>query len=138
MKKTSLLFLLVISLSSPFLRAASLVTEINVTEIKTMKDYESLVTKSNTPLVIDFYRDNCGPCQRMKPIFKKLAQDPAYAGVRFLKIDIENDAVNDLINHYHIRSIPTFIFKKGQATSQRVGFIQETELRTLIDALIAD
>ncbi len=106
-----------------------------VEEIKTVADYENLVTRSTSPVVIDFYADWCKPCKKMSPIFDKLSTE--FEGkVRFVKINADTSAVESIIEQFNIRSIPTFIFKKGQSTSQRTGSMSEAELRTVIEGLL--
>jgi thioredoxin 1 len=108
-----------------------------VTEIKTVDDYNNLVTRSTTPVVIDFYATWCPPCKRMSPIFDKLSKE--FEGtVRFVKINTDSSALSSIVNQFNIRSIPTFIFKKGQTSSRRTSTIPESELRGIIQDLLTD
>jgi len=108
-----------------------------VTEIKTVDEYNNLVTRSTTPVVIDFYATWCPPCKRMSPIFDKLSKEFDGA-VRFVKINTDSSALSSIVSQFNIRSIPTFIFKKGQTSSRRTGTIPESELRGIIQDLLAD
>jgi thioredoxin len=104
-----------------------------VTEITNVTDYENIVNRSITPVVIDFYADWCQPCKKMAPIFKELSKE--YAGrVRFVKINTGNSSVSSLVEQ--IRSIPTFVFKKGQSTSERVGSMSKEQLKKIINTLL--
>jgi len=100
----------------------------------TSKNFETEVTKSKTPVIIDFYADWCGPCKLMAPIFEELAKD--YAGkLKFLKLD--TDAEQDLAQHYEIRSIPCLVvLNKGKEVDRIVGFMDKAILKKSIDALL--
>jgi thioredoxin 1 len=108
-----------------------------VIEIKTVDDYNNLVTRSATPVVIDFFATWCPPCKRMSPIFDKLSKEFDGA-VRFVKINTDSSALSSIVSQFNIRSIPTFIFKKGQTSSRRTGTMPESELRSIIQDLLAD
>ena len=110
--------------------------ESKVTEIKSVEDYETLVTRSTTPVIIDFYAPWCEPCKKMSVIFERLAKEFGDK-VRFVKINTDNAAVDSLVTQFSIRSIPTFVFKKGQSTSKRVAPVTEAELRKAIENLVA-
>ncbi len=111
-------------------------TPSHVEEIKSVADYENLVTRSTSPVVIDFYANWCLPCKKMIPIFDRLSAE-FEDKVRFVKINVDNPAMSDIVNkQFKIRSIPTFIFKKGQSSSQRFGSMTEAQLRTLIEGLL--
>jgi|GEM_PF-474114 thioredoxin 1 len=88
--------------------------------------FERIVLKSNIPVLVDFYAQWCGWCQKLSPVIEALAL--RYSGrVRFAKLDI--DANPESKNKYGIRSIPTMIlFKNGQQVDKTVGYAEEDEL----------
>ena len=47
--------------------------------------FESVVLQSDIPVIIDFYSDDCAPCDVLAPIFEKMAEK--YDGhIKFIKI----------------------------------------------------
>lgn len=85
----------------------------------------------NTPVLVDFYADWCGPCKVMAPILKQLKERKGEA-VKILKVDVDsNRAVSEA---FRITGIPTLIlFKNKQPVWRQSGVVPLTELEKVID-----
>lgn len=85
------------------------------------------IVESHTVL-IDFYADWCGPCAKMDPVFKELAQETDQ--VLFIKIDTK--FFGFIGREYGIKSIPYFIsFKNGHEVARIAGSRNKKELKKL-------
>ncbi len=72
-----------------------------------------------TPVLVDFYADWCGPCKQQAPILKQLT-DRVGDKVRVVKINV--DTAQAAASKYQVRSIPTMIlFKQGKILWRQSG-----------------
>ena len=73
--------------------------------------FETLIAQ-DTPVLVDFYADWCGPCQMMAPVLKEVA-DEMGDKVKIIKIDVDKN--QPIAQRFGVRSIPTLIlFKNGK------------------------
>lgn len=94
-----------------------------------MANFHELINQ-NTPVLVDFYADWCGPCKMMPPILdevkKKLGQN-----IHILKVDVDKNA--KAADKYGIRSIPTLIlFKSGKIMWRKTGVAQPGEIQQAV------
>ena len=103
---------------------------VNLTE----ETFESLVMNSDTPSVIDFYADWCGPCKLVGPIMDSLAAK--YSGkVNFYKVNI--DEQKKLAISHKVMSIPTVFFvAKGEIKDKIIGAVPQAAFEDKIDNLV--
>ncbi len=66
------------------------------------------------PKVLYFTAKWCGPCQRISPVFKELAENNP--GINFFKIDVDKN--DELSTGFNIQSMPTFIFFKSKTENK--------------------
>lgn len=89
---------------------------------------------NSTPIVVDFNATWCGPCQKFKPIFEKMAAK--YNGkVKFISVDV--DRCPEVASNYQVESIPTILFVSTDGNVNRsIGFMEEDQFETSIKSLL--
>ena len=83
--------------------------------------FESEVLQSETPVLVDFYADWCGPCRLVAPIREEIAEE-ADGEFRVAKLDVDTNTQTPTT--YDIQSIPTLIlFKDGEPVDRWTGVV---------------
>ena len=88
---------------------------VNVTEAT----FEQEVLKSETPVIVDFWAEWCGPCHAVAPVLEKIAEERKDE-VKLVKVNIDEE--QGLSQKYGVMSIPTMIlFKGGVPAATKIG-----------------
>jgi len=91
-----------------------------------MKGSFNTLIQTETPVLIDFYADWCGPCKMLSPILKEV-KDELGDKIKVLKIDVDNNAA--IAGRYQVRGVPTMIlFKEGEIRWRKSGVLPKHTL----------
>jgi thioredoxin 1 len=104
-------------------------------EVTITKDnFESEVTNSDVPVLLDFWADWCMPCKMVAPVLEEL--DGEYNGkIKIGKVDVDSQA--ELASKYNIVSIPTLLLmKNGDVVKQQVGAVPKPQIEDMIKAAL--
>ena len=87
--------------------------------------------KGDTPAIVDFYADWCGPCRSLAPILEEIAAE--YEGrVKVYKVNTEESP--ELAALFGVRGVPSLLFipKEGEPAMSS-GFVPKDGLQTAIE-----
>lgn len=82
--------------------------------------------------VLYFTATWCGPCQRIKPVFKKLEEKHG-KDIGFSAIDV--DLNGHMAEHYKVSSMPTFVFIMNDKEVHRFSGANEDKLKAAVEDL---
>lgn len=95
-----------------------------------METFDQLIN-GDTPVLVDFYADWCGPCKAMEPTVKEVAKSLG-GRTRVIKLDIDRN--QPTASKYHVNAVPTFIlFRQGKELWRHPGMIDKTRLLSVLN-----
>ncbi len=98
------------------------------------KDSFSELIKGDTPVLVDFSAEWCGPCKMMKPILDDL-KSKVGDKAKIIKIDVDRNPA--LAQSFRVQGVPTLIiFNTGEARLRQSGVVQTEYLKRQIEQLL--
>jgi thioredoxin 1 len=106
----------------------------NVIEIQDEEDFTNNVLNSETPVLVDFWAEWCGPCKQLSPTVEEIASENVDK-IKVCKMDVDSN--REIAARYGIRSIPSLIiFKNGEPAGTEIGALSKQQLEDFINTVV--
>ena len=98
------------------------------------QDWDTEVLKSDTPVLVDFWAEWCGPCRMVGPVVEEIAQEKAGA-LKVVKLNVDDSP--ETARKYRVMSIPTImVFAGGDEKKRLVGARGKSQILADIEEFI--
>uniref|UniRef100_A0A8C5QSL3 Thioredoxin, mitochondrial n=1 Tax=Leptobrachium leishanense TaxID=445787 RepID=A0A8C5QSL3_9ANUR len=102
--------------------------------VQDAEDFKERVVDSETPVLVDFHAQWCGPCTILAPRLEKVVAKQQ-GKVVMAKVDIDNNT--DLAIEYQVSAVPTVLaMKKGNVVDRFVGLQDEDQLEVFVKKMM--
>ena len=92
------------------------------------------VLQSDTPVLVDFWAEWCGPCKMIAPALEEISEELS-GKVSIVKVDIMENT--DVSSQYGVQSIPLMIlFKNGEPVAQKLGAAPKSQLKGWLESVL--
>ena len=83
------------------------------------RTFDNVVSDSETPVIVDFWADWCGPCKSMEPMLEEMS-DLMGGKLKFVKVNVDDD--RELAIRFQVKTLPTLlIFREGRPVDTITG-----------------
>ena len=101
----------------------------------TDSEFSVHVLQSDTPVLVDFWAEWCGPCKAIGPALEEISEARGDA-ISIVKLNIDENPMTP--QQYNVRGIPMqLIFKGGEVIAEKVGALPKSQLESWITQSIA-
>ena len=93
-------------------------------------NFDETLVGADTPVLVDFWAEWCGPCKTIAPILEQIAEERK-GSLSIGKLNIDDNLATQA--RFDVMSIPTLIlFKDGVPAATQVGAVHKAQLTAFV------
>lgn len=101
-------------------------------EVVNKDSFKEMVLESTTPVLLDFYANWCGHCQKLLPLLDEVAVEMD-GKVNVMKVNVDEN--REFSQKFDIKGLPTMLlFKDGSEVDRLIGFMPKDKIVEKVSA----
>lgn len=101
-------------------------------EVVNKDNFKEMVLESTTPVLLDFYANWCGHCQKLLPLLDEVAVE---MDGKFSVMKVNVDENREFAQKFEIKGLPTMLlFKAGSEVDRLIGFMPKDKIVEKVSA----
>ena len=94
--------------------------------------FKEMVLESTTPVLLDFYANWCGHCQKLLPLLDEVAEEMD-GKLNVMKVNVDEN--REFAQKFEIKGLPTMLlFKAGSEVDRLIGFMPKEKIIDKVSA----
>jgi thioredoxin 1 len=103
----------------------------NLYELKKSQDFIEINNDKTKTIVLDFYAVWCKPCQSLGKSLEEVSKK--YSDVEFMKVNVENENCEELVDRFNVTGIPRVIIIQGKTIEKDISGNKLDEITNHLD-----
>lgn len=103
-------------------------------DLSDTEEFKNVISK-NRFVVVDYHASWCGPCRRLGKWLDEQIAAGKYSGIRFYKIDVDNEFFEDHCKSHGISGIPHIEFYRDGVLVKKIIGLKQDEIDMQLESM---